>query len=215
MSGAGGTGGRGSVAGVTTEPLREYRESIDNIDAALIFLLAERFKITKKVGAFKASTGLPPSDPDRERNQIARLRRLADTAHLDPEFSEKFLRFIVDEVIRHHQRQAEEQRPLSEPSQPTESEEIAMTRYEGTIRVQVLGTTERVMLDDVTIEDMNVEDWQTSVGRDSLPLESSDEPAEVIVELMDGDRAGWTSRANATADGGSVQLRGTEAFMVG
>lgn len=214
MSGAAGHGGRGSVAGVTTEPLREYRESIDNIDAALIFLLAERFKITKKVGAFKASTGLPPSDPDREREQIARLRRLADTAHLDPEFSEKFLRFIVDEVIRHHRRQAHE-RPLSEPFQPTEPEEIAMTRYEGSIRVQVLGTTERVTLDDITIDDMNVEDWQTSVEGDSLPLEPGDEPAEVIVELMDGDRAGWTSRATATADGGSVQLRGTEAFMVG
>lgn len=92
-----------------TEPLREYRESIDNIDAALVFLLAERFKITKKVGAYKAAAGLPPSDPDRERDQITRLRTLAQDAHLDPEFSEKFLRFIVDEVIRHHQRMAEAQ----------------------------------------------------------------------------------------------------------
>ena len=92
---------------MSTEPLREYRESIDNIDAALVFLLAERFKVTKKVGAYKASAGLPASDPDRERAQIERLRGLAKQAHLDPEFSEKFLRFIVDEVIRHHQRQAE------------------------------------------------------------------------------------------------------------
>ena len=89
---------------VSSEPLREYRESIDNIDAALVFLLAERFKITKKVGAYKAAAGLPASDPSRERAQIARLRSLAQAANLDPEFSEKFLRFIVDEVIRHHQR---------------------------------------------------------------------------------------------------------------
>ena len=84
--------------------LRECRSSIDNIDAALIHLLAERFKITKRVGEHKATAGLPPADPDREAVQIARLRDLADAAGLDPTFSEKFLRFIVDEVIRHHNR---------------------------------------------------------------------------------------------------------------
>ena len=82
--------------------LRECRASIDNIDAALIHLLAERFKITKRVGAHKASVGLQAADPDREQVQIARLRSLADEAGLDPTFSETFLRFIVDEVIRHH-----------------------------------------------------------------------------------------------------------------
>ncbi|MBA3896153.1 MAG: chorismate mutase [Sphingomonadaceae bacterium] len=85
------------------EVLRGYRESIDNIDAALVFMLAERFKITQAVGRHKAETGLPPADPNREDAQIARLRRLAADAHLDPEFSEKFLRFIIDEVIRHHE----------------------------------------------------------------------------------------------------------------
>ena len=82
--------------------LEGYRESIDNIDAALVFILAERFKITQKVGAYKAQTQLPPADPGREHRQIARLRELARAANLDPEFSEKFLRFIIDEVIRHH-----------------------------------------------------------------------------------------------------------------
>jgi len=88
---------------MTDDRLQKYRESIDNIDAALVFMLAERFKVTQAVGAYKAEAGLPPADPGREEQQIARLRALAADAHLDPEFSEKFLRFIIDEVIRHHQ----------------------------------------------------------------------------------------------------------------
>jgi chorismate mutase len=84
--------------------LNGFRQSIDNIDAALVFILAERFKVTKAVGAYKAEHGLPPADPGREEAQIARLRTLAQDANLDPDFSEKFLRFIIDEVIRHHER---------------------------------------------------------------------------------------------------------------
>ena len=84
--------------------LDQYRQSIDNIDMALICLLAERFKVTQAVGAYKAKAGLPPADPAREAEQIARLRALAQTAHLDPDFSEKFLRFVIDEVIRHHEK---------------------------------------------------------------------------------------------------------------
>jgi len=91
---------------MTDDTLRSYRESIDNIDAALVFMLAERFKVTQKVGAYKATTGLAPADPMREAAQIARLRSLAADAKLDPEFSEKFLRFIIDEVIRHHAQAA-------------------------------------------------------------------------------------------------------------
>ncbi|APE29053.1 chorismate mutase [Aurantiacibacter gangjinensis] len=83
-----------------------FRRSIDNIDAALVHILAERFRITQAVGEYKASSHLPPADPGREEQQIARLRRLAEEANLDPEFSEKFLRFIIDEVIRHHRRAA-------------------------------------------------------------------------------------------------------------
>ncbi len=84
--------------------LTGYRQSIDNIDAALVFMLAERFKVTQAVGRYKAENELPPADPGREDAQIARLRQLASDAQLDPEFSEKFLRFIIDEVIRHHEK---------------------------------------------------------------------------------------------------------------
>ena len=84
--------------------LAKYRASIDNIDAALVHMLAERFKITQAVGEYKATAGLPAADEVRERAQIERLRSLAESAGLDPAFTEKFLRFIVAEVIRHHQR---------------------------------------------------------------------------------------------------------------
>ena len=83
--------------------LLRLRDSIDNIDAALIHLLAERFKCTQAVGQFKATHGLRPADPGREAQQIARLRQLALAAKLDPDFAEKFLNFIVTEVIRHHE----------------------------------------------------------------------------------------------------------------
>ncbi|SON57543.1 T-protein [Hartmannibacter diazotrophicus] len=89
--------------GQALEQLKELRSSIDNIDAALVHLLAERFKCTQKVGVLKATHDLPPSDPAREQQQIDRLRRLAEDARLDPDFAETFLNFIVREVIRHHQ----------------------------------------------------------------------------------------------------------------
>lgn len=79
------------------------RGSIDNFDAALIHILAERFKATQQVGRIKATLGLPASDPGREAQQVARLRELAAEANLDPVFAEKFLAFIVAEVIRHHE----------------------------------------------------------------------------------------------------------------
>ncbi|OII08938.1 chorismate mutase [Curtobacterium sp. MCBA15_008] len=84
--------------------LRSIRQSIDNIDAAVIHMLAERFKYTQRVGYLKATAGMPAADPGREQIQVARLRSLAAESHLDPAFAEKFLNFIVAEVIHHHEQ---------------------------------------------------------------------------------------------------------------
>lgn len=101
----------GPVEGPVEEPvaeavraeLTELRESIDNIDAAVVHMLAERFKCTQRVGRLKADHHLPPADPAREARQIARLRELAVSAKLDPAFAEKLLNFVIAEVIRHHE----------------------------------------------------------------------------------------------------------------
>lgn len=87
-----------------TQPeLQALRDSIDNLDAALVHILAERFKCTQQVGELKARLRLPSSDAARERQQVERLRSLARAANLDPDFAEKFLAFIIKEVIRHHE----------------------------------------------------------------------------------------------------------------
>lgn len=97
-------GGTKGDAALATELLKEHRAAIDRLDAILIYTLAERFKQTQKVGRLKAEYGLPPSDPDREAVQIARLENLAREADLAPEFAAKFLNFVISEVIRHHER---------------------------------------------------------------------------------------------------------------
>ena len=99
--------GASSLSG-TVDPdvmaeLLSIRSSIDNFDATLVYLLAERFKATQRVGILKATHQLPAGDPGREAAQIQRLRALAESAHLDPAFAEKFLNFIISEVIHHHE----------------------------------------------------------------------------------------------------------------
>ncbi|WP_052207598.1 chorismate mutase [Sinomonas humi] len=109
---------KGNVDPAVMKELLSIRSSIDNFDATLVFLLAERFKVTQRVGWLKAKHHLPPADPDREAAQIARLRRLAEDAQLDPAFAEKFLNFIISEVIRHHQAISEDHHSRQNPDAP-------------------------------------------------------------------------------------------------
>jgi chorismate mutase len=89
---------------VVAPELAQARRSIDNLDAALVHLLAERFKITQRVGHLKARLDLPAADPQREAEQVRRLRQLAAESDLDPEFAEKVITFIMTEVVRHHEQ---------------------------------------------------------------------------------------------------------------
>ncbi|MFF3309548.1 chorismate mutase [Streptomyces sp. NPDC002952] len=99
--------GHDAVDPAVRAELGRLRDSIDNIDAAVVHMLAERFKCTQQVGHLKARHQLPPADPARESRQIARLRQLAENAKLDPAFAEKLLNFIIAEVIRHHEHIAD------------------------------------------------------------------------------------------------------------
>lgn len=109
----------GDVDPAVREELTRLRDSIDNIDAAVVHMLAERFKCTQRVGRLKAEHRLPPADPEREARQIARLRALAAEARLDPAFAEKFLAFVVAEVIRHHERIADDTAAATPPARTT------------------------------------------------------------------------------------------------
>ena len=84
--------------------LHDHRDSIDRLDAILVYTLSERFRHTKAIGKLKAENGLLPSDPDREAYQISRLENLADEAGLDPKFAKNLLNFIIQEVIQHHKK---------------------------------------------------------------------------------------------------------------
>ena len=86
------------------DALHDHRDSIDRLDAILIYTLGERFKHTKAIGKLKAENNLPPADPDRERYQISRLENLADEVGLDPKFAKNLLNFIIQEVIQHHKK---------------------------------------------------------------------------------------------------------------
>lgn len=101
--------------------LSTFRQTIDNIDAALIHMLAERFRCTDQVGVLKAKYQLPAVDKDRERRQYERLTRLAQEANLDPSFVEKLMEFVISEVVqRHRQIAAIEQAASTDQAQTTQ-----------------------------------------------------------------------------------------------
>jgi len=87
---------------IPTELLR-LRDSIDNFDAALIHILAERFRCVREVSYLKATRSMPPTDRAREQRQAVRLRQLAQESGLNPDFAERILNFIIAEAVRDHE----------------------------------------------------------------------------------------------------------------
>ena len=83
---------------VTVAKIKALRQSIDNVDTAIVSLLAERFKYTSQVGVLKARAGFAPADYKREDYQIERLHRIAIDAGLDPDIAEMYREFVVAEA---------------------------------------------------------------------------------------------------------------------
>jgi chorismate mutase len=98
--------------------LSTFRQTIDNIDAALIHMLAERFRCTDQVGLLKAKYQLPAVDKEREQRQYERLTRLAEEANLDPGFVEKLMEFVISEVVQRHRQIAAVEEAASHNQDP-------------------------------------------------------------------------------------------------
>ncbi|MEE8057075.1 MAG: chorismate mutase [Pseudomonadales bacterium] len=84
------------------ETLEDMRKSIDNIDNAIVAMFAERFKLTNRVGYYKAKKGLPAKDLNRESEQYERVVSLANQYSLDPEFAKSYLAAVIKHVIKNH-----------------------------------------------------------------------------------------------------------------
>lgn len=82
--------------------LDDLRQSLDNIDDALLLLLAERFRVTNKVGLYKRANNLPPIDPAREAEIFTRIATKATRLGLSPEFAQKLFKSILEESVANH-----------------------------------------------------------------------------------------------------------------
>lgn len=86
------------------ETLEEMRKSIDNIDNAIVAMLAERFKVTDRVGLYKARNNLPAKDEQREAVQFKRIAELAQHYGLDAGFAQALLATVIAQVVANHER---------------------------------------------------------------------------------------------------------------
>lgn len=101
------------------EQLGFYRKTIDNLDSALLYILAERFRCTEQVGELKARHEMPATDNERERRQMVRLRDIAANLDLDQQFVENLMHLIVGTVVERHKEIAGEKNEFSRGSSPT------------------------------------------------------------------------------------------------
>ena len=84
------------------DELEVLRRQIDAVDEQFVQLLAERFRITRRVGAIKAERGLPAQDAIREAQIDAKVRRLAADHELDEGLVSDVLRAVIDRVVAEH-----------------------------------------------------------------------------------------------------------------
>lgn len=83
------------------DPLGELRAQIDEVDTALVDLLARRLRLVEQVGEVKGKHGLPIYAPDREATMIAAKRAMAADQGLNPDLIEDVLRRCMRESYAH------------------------------------------------------------------------------------------------------------------
>ncbi|MSD90640.1 chorismate mutase [Bifidobacterium asteroides] len=86
--------------------VEELRADVDTIDAAVVAMLAERFRVTRRIGLLKAQAGFASADMHRESAQIAVLRGRAEDYGLDPDLAEAYLHLVADAAKRDHKQLA-------------------------------------------------------------------------------------------------------------
>ncbi len=77
------------------EKLTRLREEIDDIDSQLVDLLAQRLRVTAKVGTLKSEVGMPIYAPEREASLLNSRKQQAMAAGLAPELIEDVLRRLM------------------------------------------------------------------------------------------------------------------------
>ena len=85
------------------EQLADYRRSIDNLDSALIAILAERFRLTEKIGRTKAKGGFEARDLKREEWQLEQFRKLASSHDLAVDVAVDIMTRIISHVKTRHE----------------------------------------------------------------------------------------------------------------
>ncbi len=75
--------------------LTELRDAIEQVDDALITLLAERQSLAKRVGATKRAAGIAVVDPAREAGVVRRAAERARNVGLPPDAVRELFRRLI------------------------------------------------------------------------------------------------------------------------
>jgi len=80
--------------------LGALRARIDQLDAALIAIVAERLAVCREVAAVKEHSDTPVIQPDRVRDVVTSRRQQAIEAGVDADFAEQLFRVLLTETHR-------------------------------------------------------------------------------------------------------------------
>ncbi len=80
--------------------LTDLRARIDELDQALIAIVAERLEVCRAVAEVKEGTETPVIQPDRVRDVVTTRRQQAIESGVDPDFAEQLFRVLLTETHR-------------------------------------------------------------------------------------------------------------------